>query len=308
MSTSSQAAWQSAVPIGPEHVRAAAELSVGNRKVRQILDELEEVMASAFTAMNPAGLKCRLSSATTVSQSREDPSRGLHCFRGQSQTLHIWISGDRRLAYMLCELAFGGSGKGEATLSTGAQMTRVEEKMMNFILGDICNGFAEVLSGIGGSPLERVEMPSPETIEIFTCSHRLLELCFSVSGTEESGEIRFQLVADELKDFFSENPAENPGQTPYGSVKKCKFELLSLLPPDEIPLSVLLALKPGSQLSLSITVDSPIMVVCGNEVVFEGECDPAGDRINIHLRTRDGEPGNMAQHQTSAIEVSGSVH
>lgn len=308
MSTSSQAAWQSAVPISPEHVRTAAELSIGNRKVRQILDELEELMASALSALNPTGLKCRLSSAATVSQSREDPSRGLHCFRGQSQTLHIWISGDRGLAHMLCELAFGGSGKGGGTLSTGAQMTRVEEKLMNFILGDICSGLAEILSAIGGSPLERIEMPSPETIEGLTGTHRLLDLCFSISNTEESSEIRIQLVADELKDFLSEPPAESPGQTPYGSVKKCKFELLSLLPPDEIPLSVLLALKPGSQLSLSITVDSPIMVVCGNEVVFEGECDPAGDRINIHLRTRDEQPRNTGQLQTSAIEVSGSVH
>ncbi|NJM28844.1 MAG: hypothetical protein HC855_00725 [Rhizobiales bacterium] len=188
---------------------------------------------------------------------------------------------------LLCELAYGGTGKSAQEGEADAPPVKVEERLANHIFRLASENLANALSEHCEVNLERAGTYDPEALERFATPQRLLEVKLVVEVLQNDCEITAYFVAEEIQDLLLENAHARQDLSPFNSVKKCKFELLSILPPDEVPLGALLALKPGSQLSLSISVETPIMVVCGGETVFEGECDPSGDKINIHLRARE---------------------
>jgi flagellar motor switch protein FliM len=227
-------------------------------------------------------------------------------FTSGSRQLHLWLQGSVSFGKLLCELAFGGFGKAAFDIDPNALPVKIEQRLANHMLKQVSSGFSKVLAEAADCDFSQVSEPDPEKLEQFTAPQRLIEVQLAITVLQGACEVTAYFVADEIKDLLLEKPTVKRHVSPYESVKKCKFELRSLLPPDEVSLATVLSLRPGSQLSLSLTVDSPIVVVCGDSPVFEGECDPSGDRINIHLSSRDGAPDPQIDEILPA--ASGSFH
>ncbi|MFN0191041.1 MAG: FliM/FliN family flagellar motor C-terminal domain-containing protein [Aestuariivirga sp.] len=287
MSQSTKAAWESAVSITADHINASGGISKDRKEFREFLDRLRDAARAAIEVLKPAVIQSRIAAVNTVSKSWDEPSKNLDWFTSGSQQLHVWLFGNRRLNRLLCELAYGGTEKSAPEGEIDPPPIKIEERLANHIFKLVSENLAKFLSEDCEVNLERVGTFDPEALEQFATPQRLLEVRLVVEILQNDCEITAYFVADEIKDLLLENAHARQDLSPFNSVKKCKFELLSLLPPDEVSLGAVLALKPGSQLSLSISVETPIMVVCGGETVFEGECDPSGDKINIHLRARE---------------------
>jgi hypothetical protein len=299
-------AWKSAKPLTADHINSAGGISKDRKEFREFLDQLQAAVGAAICNLGPVQISCRIASVNTVSKAWEEPSENLHWFASREKQIHLWLLGDRNFDRLLCELAYGGSAKGTLRAGADTPPTKIEQRLTARILKQISAGIAQVLDAASGCGFARVDTVDPEALEQFANPQRMVETKFSIEVFQNTCEITAYFLTDEIKEALLENPNSAHEITPYDSVRKCGFELLSLLPPDEISLAEILSIRPGSQLTFSFTVDCPIMIVCGDAVIFEGDCDLSGDNINIHLSSCSGNE-NHSESANSTAEVGG-VH
>lgn len=295
--------WNAAVRVSAHHIKLAGAASADRKDIRNLINKICARVSDEFAVLNPTKIQCNIAAFTTMSQSLSDPGRNLHVFPYQGGKLHIWLHADNEMGRLLCELAFGGSGVEHGEDEEQRPATNLEERMAERMLSQIATGIAEIIESMTGFDFERASSNEAAEDGLADQNLQFMEIKVLVNAFTYGLEISIHLLADELAQLMKNNQLPSNEQPIYDVVRNCKFELVTLLPDDNVLLSELLALVPGSILRLTHKVDANVVVRCGEQVLFNGEYDtdveaPTTQLITLRQLTAIGQDRPDGAHAT----------
>jgi len=246
-----------------QHQRAESAL----KPFRTFFLALAEQVTGAYQTVSSAPLKCTLQNSVNEVVSSEAFTAEGRQYATPRGNLRALVRTDSQFDALSCEICFGGAGAvHKAEDDVHRPSSKIERRLRELIIKEIFGRLPAALQSMTDLQITPVEAEGPAKSQTAATDLHCISVTMLVNAFSLSTEVTCLFPQAELENLLAvQIPAEQRGKrTARQVMMTCPFELTALLPPEQISLSQILALQPGSVLKLSATPSHQLQLKMGN--------------------------------------------
>ena len=216
-------------------------------------------------------VKCSVSGQTVGTLAAAAQEEGAFVFAVAGQKLHSWLTPDKNLDALLCEICLGGAGLRSNDLEETRPPSNFEKNLRHIIFKSVAQSFITAVSGVHNLSLVLEDAVIGNKIVVERIPEKCVCVSLLVNAFTLSANIDIHFKQDELAGLFSrtaELPPENQ-ITVREIMATSHFGIEAYLAPTRTPLATVMKLQVGTVLPLDVNVLTPVQIRCqGKAVAF----------------------------------------
>jgi hypothetical protein len=276
--------WEEAKPLGLQHFRALTPALAATPQAKALADLLPQRMANVLATANPLRASCTLVSSSIVPAVIHDREDTLFRFQAKGAQLRLRMVAERDLGAMLSELTLGGAGIETGEEESARPVTKLERRLKAMMLRQFAEAAASLVGETFGLSME-CDTNFQSAVSKWPQPLRFLEYRLLINAFSFGCDLTVQLLANDLEQLIRSNSrVGSEGLTAGEAMGGCSLTLNARLPPREVPLTDVIALKPGSVLALPLHPAAHLILTCGSIPVFEAQHRRMHGRFELTLQ------------------------